>query len=137
LGINGKNLIQRLPQFKRVEGKIIRSKFSPNFLKLSSRGNQTWHIEFRYEYRVRDKIYRNGQISIKYGSTNFKYKSDAEKFVNDFFEGRSCNVYYDSDKPSFSVLKPGEHEYENLLLFIGYALLAPVSVIAIYQLVQI
>ena len=136
-GYRRRKLIRRLPQFKRAEGKITRSILNHNFSTSANQDNQSWDIEIRYEYRVYDKIYRNGQISIKFRSNSFNYKSDAERFVNDYFKGRSCNVYYDPDKPSFSVLKPNEHEYENLFLFIGYALLALTSIIIIYKLGQI
>jgi hypothetical protein len=61
--------------------------------------------EIRYQYRVGSTDYNGSRLSFE--RVHLAVEDAWQKVIDDYPVGKTVNVYYDPEEPSFAVLEPG------------------------------
>ena len=114
-------------------GKIISSEIDSNTRRTAPKPNGTkrnvtdYEVSVYYAYDIAGQAYESR--SLRYGSSDFETRSEANKIRRRFMPGKKVAVYYDPKKPASAVLLRGTVNHWGQLigfticLAVGLALL--------------
>jgi hypothetical protein len=75
-----------------------------------------YYPRVHYDYRVGGQVYQGFKYKLLEASMS---KRKAIEFISNFIPGDKLTVYYDPEKPTESVMQPGEQKYLYVFLVIG------------------
>ena len=79
-----------------------------------------YKAKISYSYDVDEEKYSSGELTF-YDlnvSTKFSTKNKAERFIDDYTNNKKITVYYDVNKPSFSMILKPEERPSAFILFL-------------------
>jgi len=80
-----------------------------------------YYPRIHYDYRVEGQFYNGFKYKLLEASMS---KRKAYEIISNFMTGDKLTVYYNPEKPTESVLQPGEQKYLYVFLVIGIGLTA-------------
>jgi len=75
-----------------------------------------YYPRVHYDYRIGGQVYQGYKYKLLEASMS---KRKAFQFISNFMPGDKLTVYYDPEKPTESVMQPGEQKYLYVFMAIG------------------
>ena len=123
---------RRSPRWPQVKGKILKSElmvWPPSYEVVAYSG--AYSLDFAYEYEVGGVRYESKRVSFDFGkSTGYAKLEDLLMLEGRYPPKAEILVYYDPDKPAFSVLEPLEPGVALRDLYAGVIALIVGAIIA-------
>lgn len=92
----------------------------------------TYYPSIVYAYSVDGVKYTGSNLTVAGPAGGFAFQSEAENFYNKTPVGSGVVVYYDPNRPYFSVLAKGVQSNEGLFLLMGGIMFFVVGILFIY-----
>lgn len=124
------SFLYKREDFSITEGKIIGSSgYTSN-----DRKKILYHYRIEYEYTVNGKVHHNDKVTFTSNSSaNISY---AQNYLGTYPMGKTIQVFYDPNDPSFSVLEPDKTSTYLLVFTLIFSIIVGLIIIVVSWIIQ-